>query len=233
MKIFLDSANIEQIKTAYDMGAITGVTTNPSIISRENRKFDDLLTDITAIMTDGPVFAEVLSVDAEGMIEEGRKLAAKSKNIVVKIPMIPEGLKAVKTLSSEGITVCNTVVFSSCQAILAANAGASYVAPFVGRMDDIGGLDSTLLPKSARSSTLRASTPRSLPLPSVIPFTLPSLPEWAPTLPPCPSRLLCRWLPTPTPPEPLKASSRTGKRFLNNQSTKIKRGLTTSPLFCL
>lgn len=138
MKIFLDSANIEQIKTAYDMGAITGVTTNPSIISRENRKFDDLLTDITAIITDGPVFAEVLSVDAEGMIEEGRKLAAKSKNIVVKIPMIPEGLKAVKTLASEGITVCNTVVFSSCQAILAANAGASYVAPFVGRMDDIG-----------------------------------------------------------------------------------------------
>lgn len=111
MKIFLDSANIEQIKTAYDMGAITGVTTNPSIISRENRKFDDLLTDITAIITDGPVFAEVLSVDAEGMIEEGRKLAAKSKNIVVKIPMIPEGLKAVKTLSSEGITVCNTVGF--------------------------------------------------------------------------------------------------------------------------
>ena len=138
MKIFLDSANIEQIKTAYDMGAITGVTTNPSIISRENRKFDDLLTDITAIMTDGPVFAEVLSVDAEGMIEEGRKLAAKSKNIVVKIPMIPEGLKAVKTLSSEGITVCNTVVFSSCQAILAANAGARYVSPFVGRFDDIG-----------------------------------------------------------------------------------------------
>jgi len=143
MKIFLDSANIEDIKKAYDMGAITGVTTNPSIISRENRKFDELLTEITSIMTDGPVFAEVLSLDAEGMIKEGRALAAKSKNIVVKIPMIPEGLKAVKALASEGITVCVTVIFSASQAILAANAGASYVAPFVGRLDDIGenGLD--------------------------------------------------------------------------------------------
>ena len=138
MKIFLDSANIEQIKTAYDMGAITGVTTNPSIISRENRKFDDILADVTSIITDGPVFAEVLSLDSEGMIKEGRALAEKSHNIVVKIPMIPEGLKAVKVLASEGITVCVTVVFSACQAILAANAGASYVAPFVGRLDDIG-----------------------------------------------------------------------------------------------
>ena len=138
MKIFLDSAHIEDIKKAYDMGAISGVTTNPSIISRENRKFEDLLNEITSIIVDGPVFAEVLSVDAEGMIEEGRRLAKKSKNIVVKIPMIPEGLKAVKTLSSEGITVCNTVVFSASQAILSANAGASYGAPFVGRLDDIG-----------------------------------------------------------------------------------------------
>ena len=143
MKIFLDSANIEDIKKAYDMGAISGVTTNPSIISRENRKFDDILADVTKIMVDGPVFAEVLSLDAEGMIKEGRALAKKSKNIVVKIPMIPEGLKAVKTLAGEGITVCVTVIFSAPQAILAANAGASYVAPFVGRLDDIGenGLD--------------------------------------------------------------------------------------------
>lgn len=138
MKIFLDSANIEQIKTAYDMGAITGVTTNPSIISRENRKFDDLLTDITAIMTDGPVFAEVLSVDAEGMIEEGRKLAAKSKNIVVKIPMIPKDLRLSRPFLPRASPSATPLVFSSCQAILAANAGASYVAPFVGRMDDIG-----------------------------------------------------------------------------------------------
>ena len=138
MKIFLDSANIEDIKKAYDMGAITGVTTNPSIISRENRKFDDILADVTAIMVDGPVFAEVLALDAEGMIEEGRALAKKSPNIVVKIPMLPEGLKAVKQLASEGITVCVTVVYSAPQAILAANAGASYVAPFVGRLDDIG-----------------------------------------------------------------------------------------------
>ena len=138
MKIFLDSANIEDIKKAYDMGAITGVTTNPSIISRENRKFDDILADVTSIMVDGPVFAEVLALDAEGMIEEGRALAAKSPNIVVKIPMLPEGLKAVKKLASEGITVCVTVVYSAPQALLAANAGASYVAPFVGRLDDIG-----------------------------------------------------------------------------------------------
>jgi transaldolase len=138
MKIFLDSANIEDIKKAYDMGAITGVTTNPSIISRENRKFDDILADVTSIMVDGPVFAEVLALDAEGMIEEGRALAKKSKNIVVKIPMLPEGLKAVKKLASEGITVCVTVVYSAPQALLAANAGASYVAPFVGRLDDIG-----------------------------------------------------------------------------------------------
>lgn len=138
MKIFLDSAHIEDVKKAYDMGAISGVTTNPSIISREGRKFDDLLNEITAIITDGPVFAEVLALDAEGMIEEGRALAKKSPNIVVKIPSIPEGLKAVKTLASEGITVCVTVVYSAVQALLAANAGASYVAPFVGRLDDIG-----------------------------------------------------------------------------------------------
>lgn len=178
MKIFLDSANIEQIKTAYDMGAITGVTTNPSIISRENRKFDDLLTDITAIITDGPVFAEVLSVDAEGMIEEGRKLAAKSKNIVVKIPMIPEGLKAVKTLSSEGITVCNTVVFSSCQAILAANAGASYVAPFVGRMDDIGENGLNLVAEIREIFDAQGIDTKIVAASVRHPFTLPRLPEW-------------------------------------------------------
>ncbi len=143
MKIFIDSANINDIRTAYDMGAISGVTTNPSIISRENRKFDDIIADVTSIMVDGPIFAEVLSLEADGMIKEGRKLAKISKNIVVKIPMIPEGLKAVKTLSSEGINVCVTVIFSAPQAILAANAGAKYVAPFVGRLDDIGenGLD--------------------------------------------------------------------------------------------
>ncbi|MGN1080628.1 MAG: fructose-6-phosphate aldolase [Acutalibacteraceae bacterium] len=139
MKIFLDSANIDDVKKAYDMGAITGVTTNPSIISRENKKFDDVLGEILSIM--GPetlVFAEVLSLDAEGMIKEGRALAAKSSNIVVKIPAIAEGLKAVKTLSEEGIRVCVTVCFSATQAILASNAGASFVAPFVGRLDDIG-----------------------------------------------------------------------------------------------
>ncbi len=143
MKIFIDSANIKDIRTAYDMGAISGVTTNPSIISRENRKFDDIIADVTEIMVDGPIFAEVLSLEAEGMIEEGKKLAAISKNIVVKIPMIPEGLKAVKALSSLGINVCVTVIFSAPQALLAANAGAKYVAPFVGRLDDIGenGLD--------------------------------------------------------------------------------------------
>ncbi len=140
MKIFLDSANIEDVKKAYDMGAISGVTTNPTIISREGQKFEDLLDQITEIMTDGPVFAEVLAVESDGMIAEGMDLWNKyqDKNIVVKIPAIPEGFKAVKALSAKGVRVCVTVVYSAVQALLAANAGAMYVAPFVGRMDDIG-----------------------------------------------------------------------------------------------
>ncbi|MBQ8533988.1 MAG: fructose-6-phosphate aldolase [Clostridia bacterium] len=139
MKIFLDSANINDVTNAYNMGAITGVTTNPTIISRENKKFDDVLAEILAAT--GPeilVFAEVLALDAEGMIKEGRAIAAKSSNIVVKVPALAEGLKAAKVLSSEGIKVCVTVCYSPTQAILAANAGATFVAPFVGRLDDIG-----------------------------------------------------------------------------------------------
>lgn len=139
MRIFLDSANIDEVKKAYEMGAITGVTTNPSIISRENKKFDDVLGEILDVMGEETlVFAEVLALDAEGMIEEGLALAKKSPNIVVKIPALPEGLKAVKALSEKGIKVCVTVCFAATQAILAANAGASFVAPFVGRLDDIG-----------------------------------------------------------------------------------------------
>ena len=140
MKIFLDSAHIEDVKKAYDMGAISGVTTNPTIISREGQKFEDLLNQITEIMTDGPVFAEVLAIESDGMIAEGMDLwnKYKDKNIVIKIPAIPEGLKAVKALSAQGVRVCVTVVYSAVQALLAANAGAMYVAPFVGRLDDIG-----------------------------------------------------------------------------------------------
>ena len=136
MKFFIDTANIEEIKKAVALGMVDGVTTNPSLIARENRPFEDLLLEICELV-DGPVNGEVISLDAEGMVEEGRKLAAFHQNIVVKIPMTTEGLKAVKILSSENIRTNVTLIFSSMQALMAAKAGAAYVSPFVGRLDDI------------------------------------------------------------------------------------------------
>ena len=136
MKFFIDTANIEEIKKAYALGMVDGVTTNPSLIAKENRPFEELLQEICELV-DGPVNGEVISLDAEGMVEEGRKLAAFHKNIVVKIPMTTEGLKAVKILSGEKIKTNVTLIFSSTQALMAAKAGASYVSPFVGRLDDI------------------------------------------------------------------------------------------------
>ena len=136
MKFFIDTANIEEIKKAVALGMVDGVTTNPSLIAKENRPFEDLLLEICDLV-DGPVNGEVISLDAEGMVEEGRKLAAYHTNIVVKIPMTTEGLKAVKILSSENIKTNVTLIFSSTQALMSAKAGASYVSPFVGRLDDI------------------------------------------------------------------------------------------------
>ncbi len=137
IKIFIDTANIEEIKSAYELGVISGVTTNPSLIAKEGRDFAQVVKEITAIV-DGPVSAEAVSVNAPDMIEEARQLAAIHPNVVVKLPMTGEGLKAVKTLSAEGIKTNVTLVFSANQALLAALAGATYVSPFVGRLDDVG-----------------------------------------------------------------------------------------------
>lgn len=142
MKFFIDTANIEEIKEANDLGVICGVTTNPSLIAKEGRDFIQVVKEITDIV-DGPVSAEVISLDHEGMVKEADKLSKIHENIVIKIPMTAEGLKAVKILSSKGIKTNVTLIFSAGQALLAARAGASYVSPFVGRLDDIGqnGLD--------------------------------------------------------------------------------------------
>jgi len=136
MKFFIDTANIEEIKKGLELGMVDGVTTNPSLVSKEQRPFSDILADICAIV-DGPISAEVVSLEAEGMVQEARELAKISDNIVVKIPMIEEGLKAVKRLTAEHINTNVTLVFSASQALLAAKAGATYVSPFVGRLDDI------------------------------------------------------------------------------------------------
>jgi len=136
MKFFIDTANIDEIKEAAALGVLDGVTTNPSLVSKEGKDFRKLLDEILKIV-DGPVSAEVISTDYDGIVKEGRDLAKIHKNIVVKIPLIKEGLKACKTLTSEGIKVNVTLCFSPNQAILAAKAGATYVSPFVGRLDDI------------------------------------------------------------------------------------------------
>jgi len=136
MKFFIDTANIEEIKKGLELGMVDGVTTNPSLVSKEQRPFSDILADICALV-DGPISAEVVSLDADGMVVEARELAKIHDNIVVKVPMIEEGLKAVKRLTSENIKTNVTLVFSSTQALLAAKAGATYVSPFVGRLDDI------------------------------------------------------------------------------------------------
>lgn len=138
MKFFIDTAKVEEIKKANDMGVICGVTTNPSLIAKEGRVFEEVIQEIAAIV-DGPISGEVkaTTVDAEGMIKEGRAIAAIHPNMVVKIPMTVEGLKACKALSKEGIKVNVTLIFSANQALLAARAGAAFVSPFLGRLDDI------------------------------------------------------------------------------------------------
>lgn len=138
MKFFIDTANVEDIKKANDMGVICGVTTNPSLIAKEGRVFEEVIAEIASIV-DGPISGEVraTTTDAESMIWEGREIAKIHKNMVVKIPMTVEGLKAVKVLSSEGIKTNVTLIFTANQALLAARAGASYVSPFLGRLDDI------------------------------------------------------------------------------------------------
>ena len=138
MKFFIDTAKVEDIKKANDMGVICGVTTNPSLIAKEGRVFEEVIAEIASIV-DGPISGEVkaTTTDAEGMIAEGRAIAAIHPNMVVKIPMTAEGLKACKVLSSEGIKTNVTLIFTANQALLAARAGATYVSPFLGRLDDI------------------------------------------------------------------------------------------------
>jgi transaldolase len=136
MKFFIDTANIKEIKEANSMGMVDGVTTNPSLIAREGRDFKEIITDICGIV-DGPISAEVISLEEAGMVKEARDLAKIHSNIVVKIPMTIDGLKAVRTLAAEGIRTNVTLVFSPLQALMAAKAGAAYVSPFVGRLDDL------------------------------------------------------------------------------------------------
>lgn len=136
MKIFLDTANIEEIKEAASWGAVDGVTTNPSLVAKEGKEFEALVKEICSIV-DGPISAEVISLECSGMVDEARKLAKWHKNIVIKIPLTKEGLKAVKILSKEKIRCNVTLCFSPSQALLAAKAGASYISPFIGRLDDI------------------------------------------------------------------------------------------------
>ncbi len=136
MKLFIDTANVNEIKEAAALGVICGVTTNPSLIAKEGRDFIETIKEITTIV-DGPISAEVVAPDAEGMVKEAEKLASLHKNIVIKIPVTAEGLKAVKILSTKGIKTNVTLIFSAAQALLAARAGATYVSPFVGRLDDI------------------------------------------------------------------------------------------------
>lgn len=168
MQLFLDTANIDEIKAANALGVISGVTTNPSLIAKEGRVFEDVVKEITGIV-DGPISAEVISPQAEAMVSEALELAAIHPNIVIKIPMTAEGLKAVKDLAARGIKTNVTLIFSSAQALLAARAGASFVSPFVGRLDDIGedgialvediaqifslhGIDTRIIAASIRSS---------------------------------------------------------------------------------
>ncbi len=136
MKLFIDTANVQEIRTAADLGVICGVTTNPSLIAKEGKVFEEVIKEITTIV-DGPISAEVVALDAEGMVREAKELAKIHKNIVIKIPITEEGLKAVKQLTALGIKTNVTLIFSSAQALLAAKAGATYVSPFVGRLDDI------------------------------------------------------------------------------------------------
>lgn len=136
MKIFIDTANVEEIKMANDLGVISGVTTNPSLIAKEGRDLKEVIKEICNIV-DGPISCEVIGLESQQMIKEGREFAKIHKNVVIKIPMTLEGLKAVKVLTSEGIKTNVTLIFSVSQALLAARAGATFVSPFIGRLDDI------------------------------------------------------------------------------------------------
>ncbi len=136
MKFFIDTANVDQIREANTMGMVDGVTTNPSLIAKEGRDFKEIITEICSIV-DGPISAEVISLEADGMVAEARELAKIHDNIVIKIPMTIDGLKAVRTLAAENIKTNVTLIFSSLQALMAAKAGASFVSPFVGRLDDL------------------------------------------------------------------------------------------------
>ncbi|QEM70023.1 fructose-6-phosphate aldolase [Geobacter sp. FeAm09] len=136
MKFFIDTADVKEIRAAHELGLVDGVTTNPSLIAKSGRKFKDVIKEIVSIV-DGPISAEVISLDAPGMIKEAKELVKIHKNIVVKVPMTPEGLKATKALSEKGIKTNVTLIFTPLQALLAAKAGATYVSPFVGRLDDI------------------------------------------------------------------------------------------------
>ncbi len=149
MKLFIDTANVDEIKKANELGVICGVTTNPSLIAKEGRVFKDVVCEITSIV-DGPISAEVISLEADKMVSEALELAKIHKNIVIKIPMTADGLKAVKRLSAKGIKTNVTLIFSPAQALLAAKAGATYVSPFIGRLDDISS-DGTLLIKTIAS----------------------------------------------------------------------------------
>jgi transaldolase len=137
MKLFIDTANVADIREANDLGVICGVTTNPSLIAKEGRDFKEVVTEITSIV-DGPISAEVISLEAEKMVEEALPLAAIHKNIVIKLPMTADGLKACKILTAKGIKTNVTLIFSAAQALLAAKAGATFVSPFLGRRDDVG-----------------------------------------------------------------------------------------------
>ncbi len=137
MKFFIDTAEVQEIRAAHELGLVDGVTTNPSLIAKSGRDFKEVITEITQIV-DGPISAEVIALDAAGMLAEGRELVKIHENIVIKVPMTTEGLKATKQFSAEGISTNVTLIFSPLQALLAAKAGATYVSPFVGRLDDVG-----------------------------------------------------------------------------------------------
>lgn len=136
MKFFIDTANVDEIKKGYDLGMLDGVTTNPSLVSKEGRELQELIKEISSIV-DGPINVEVVALEAEGMVREAKDLVQLGDNIVVKIPLIEEGLKAVRILAAEGIPTNVTLCFSAIQALMAAKAGAAYISPFVGRLDDI------------------------------------------------------------------------------------------------
>lgn len=157
MKLFIDTANVNEIKEIAETGVICGVTTNPSLIAKEGRVFREVVTEITTIV-DGPVSAEVISLEADGMVAEAEELAKIHKNIVIKIPMTLEGLKAVKKLSAKGIKTNVTLIFSAAQALLAARAGASYVSPFVGRLNDIAADGNRLIEEIADIFSLHGIT---------------------------------------------------------------------------